>query len=90
MSNIKMTAKTAVAILKGERERFNAMATLRRYDEGRIARAGGIANTNAQDIATQRVNDAYDYAIAALLLVKQSGKSAIKEAERQGLTTEST
>lgn len=84
----KMTAKISAAVLRGELDRVRALAAL---DKLRGLRLGRAAGDNLEDLGAEhdkalaRVESAIEYALNALACFKKSGKSAVKEAKRQGV-----
>lgn len=84
----KMTAKVAMKILKGERSKTLRELKNQRLTANRLALASeGRITTDPTyfDATEKRVKEAYEYALAALTLARKSGKSAVKECQRQGL-----
>lgn len=85
MSNT-MTAKVARKVIRGEMLRVEAQLKVDLLAASRIDRATGGDSAKAIETAASRVQDALEYAEAALACYSHKGKSALKDAEREGLS----
>lgn len=86
-----MTAKIAMKVLKSELAKTKREFANLRLLSVRLSRVSGDTSGDSDlDEAQKRVEEAYQYALASLTLSRASGKSAVKECERQGLTIGNT